>query len=125
RAGLRAWIALGGARLTHPILPKCGGRRDWQLGELLRDDLPTLSTAAVVAGTRIGGNATAQLMDTAGCTLAYAKLAVTPMGCALLANEARVLQELPAGLGPRLTRLTDFAGGTLLVQTPLPGRPYR
>ena len=39
-----------------------------------------------------------------------------------MANEARMLQALPEGVGPRLVRFGPLAEGDLLVQTPLLGR---
>jgi len=123
RAALRAWITLGGARLTHHVE---GAKRDggWPLGELLLADMPTLSTAAVSIG--IPGPAqkiTLQLMDSNGRILGFAKYADKPYTERLLTNEAQMLERLPENVAPRLIRFTRFLEGVLLVQTPLWGRP--
>lgn len=122
RAALRAWIALGGARLTHGVITTRGD--DWPLGDLLRPELPTLATAALFVPKPREPRFTVQLLDRHGRTLAYAKYAATAPARGLLANEARMVASIPAGLGPRLLRLSSLLQGDVLVQTPLPGRPY-
>ena len=122
RAALRAWITLGGARVTHHV----GAKREggWPLGELLLADMPTLSTAAVSIG--IPGPAqkiTLQLMDSNGRILGFAKYADNPYTKRLLTNEAQMLERLPENVAPRLIRFARFLEGVLLVQTPLRGRP--
>lgn len=122
RAALRAWITVGGARLTHRTR-WCRGD-EWPLGETLLPDLPTLSTAAILVG--IPGPAqkiTVQLMDGRGKVLGFAKYAASPYTRELIANEARMLQKLPESLAPRLVRFAPFLEGDLLVQTALPGKP--
>jgi hypothetical protein len=121
RAALRAWITLGGARLTHRVTLKPDG--GWPLGDLLREDMPTLSTAAVSIGPYSPGQKiTAQIMDARGHILGFAKYADRSLTRSRVANEARMLQTLPEGVGPRLVRFGPLAEGDLLVQTPVPGR---
>lgn len=122
RRVLRAWISLGGARFTHAVGD--GRKGGWPLGELLSPDMPTLSTAAVSVGIPgPGQKITVRLMDDRGRVLGFAKYADKPYTRTLLANEARMLEKLPEGVGPRLARFTPFMDGELLVQTALPGRP--
>jgi hypothetical protein len=124
RTALRLWIVLDGARLTHRVSAKRKG--DWPLGDLLLPDFPALSTAAVSVGPPSPGQKiTVQLMDKRGRILGFAKYADRPLTRARLANEARMLETIPENVGPRLIRFTPFLEGDLLVQTPLPGRPYR
>lgn len=121
RTLLRTWTLLGGVRYTHHINPK--RKEDWALGELLRPDIPELSTAAIYVGTHgPDQKLTIQLMDHRGDVLGYAKYANEPRSRSLVANEARILNMLPEGIGPRVIRFTPFLQGDLLVQTPLPGR---
>jgi hypothetical protein len=137
RAALRNWMALKGARFTYRVIPNrmaLKGARftyrvipnrsgTWPLGNLLRSDLPTLSTAAVYAG--IPGPAqkiTVQLMDDRGVVLGFAKYADKPYTRALIANEAHMLEVIPMRVGPSLVRFVPFLQGELSVQTPLPGR---
>jgi hypothetical protein len=104
RLALRAWISSGGARLTHRV--SVGRDGEWPLGELLLPDMPTLATAAVSVG--IPGPAqktTLQLMDDRGKILGFAKYADKPYTRSLLANEATMLREIPAGASARAGRL--------------------
>ena len=122
RAALRAWIVVGGIRFTHRIVASRGG--EWSLGKLLLPEMPALSTAAVSIG--IPGPAqkiTVQLMDGLGNTLGFAKYADTPYSRMLVANEARMVRNLPESVGPRLLKFVPFLDGDLMVQTALPGRP--
>jgi len=124
RMVLRAWVTLDGARLTHQVSFERG--EDWVLGDLLRSHLPTLSTAAVSIGIQgPGQKITIQLMDGSGRILGFAKYADKPYTRSLAANEARMLERIPKGVGPRLVGFMPFLEGDLLVQTALPGRPYR
>jgi hypothetical protein len=124
RMALRAWITSGGARFTHR--PTAKHEEGWPLGELLRSDMPTLSTAAVSIGPPSPGQKiTAQLMDDRGRILGYAKYADRPLTRTRVLNEAQMLRMLPERVGPRLVRLVPFMEGDLLVQTPLPGRSRR
>jgi hypothetical protein len=121
RAALRTWIAFKGARFTYRVISNRPG--PWPLGDLLRSDLPPLSTAAVYIG--IPGpmqKITLQLMDDRGAVLAFAKYADRHYTRALIANEAHMLEVIPKDVGPRLVRLVPFLHGDLSVQTPLPGR---
>lgn len=120
RALLRAWAAVGGVRLTHQLVRRHG--HEWPLGDLLLPALPSLSTAAISTGLSPERNITIQLMDHRGNRLAFAKYAYCPGGRARLANEARMLQLVPEGTGPRLLHFEPFLDGLLLVQTPIPGR---
>lgn len=122
RAVLRAWITVGGACFTHDVGD--GREGGWPLGDLLSSDMPTLSTAAVSVGIPgPGQKITMRLMGERGRVLGFAKYADKPYTRTLLANEARMLEKLPEGVGPRLVRFTPFMEGELLVQTVLPGRP--
>jgi len=124
RTALRGWITLSGARFTHQITAKHNG--GWPLGDLLRPDMPTLSTAAVSIGPPSPGQkTTAQLMDGRGRILGFAKYADRLLTRSRVLNEAQMLQVLPERVGPRLVRLTPFMEGDLLVQTPLSGRSHR
>lgn len=122
RVALRAWITAGGAQFTHHTYSRT--ESDWSLRELLLPDIPTLSTAAISIGGAIPGGRkiTVQLMDERGRVLGFAKYASNAYTRASLANEARMLERLPRGVGPRLVRFTPFLEGELLVQTPVPGR---
>lgn len=121
RAALRLWMTTGGVRTTHRISARRKG--SWPLGDLLRPDLPTLSTAAVSVGPPgRGQNITAQVMDEGGRVLGYAKYADKLLTRTRLLNEARMLEVIPANVGPRLIRHVSFMDGDVLVQTPLPGR---
>jgi hypothetical protein len=121
RAALRTWIALKGARFTYSVI--ANPPSTWPLGDLLRSDLPTLSTAAAYVGIPgPGQKITLQLMDDRGAVLAFAKYADKPYTRALLAHEAHMLEVIPKNVGPRLLRLVPFLHGDLSVQTPLPGR---
>lgn len=122
RTVLRAWITYGKAHFTHCV----SARREceWPLGDLLLPDIPALSTAAVSIGPPgPGQKITLQLMDYRGQVLGYAKYADKPLTRARLRNEARMLETIPEGVGPRLVRFAPFMEGDLLVQTPLLGRP--
>src|SRR5215212_5383203 len=121
RALLRAWLTLGGARSTHQVSRKLAA--EWPLHDLLSPDMPTLSTAAVYVGNpNPDQKITVQLMDAGGNILGYAKYADKPRPRSLIANEARMLETIPTGVGPRLVRFAPFLQGELLVQTRLPGR---
>ncbi|MGH3090645.1 MAG: hypothetical protein ACRDSJ_25480 [Rubrobacteraceae bacterium] len=123
RAVLRAWITLGGARFTHDVVG-AGRKGGWPLGELLSSEMPALSTVAVSVGIPgPGQKITLRLMDKRGRVLGFAKYADKPYTRTLLANEARMLERLPEGVGPRLARFAPFMEGELLVQSALPGRP--
>jgi hypothetical protein len=136
RAALRA-LALGGgahgmlslsrwklpSRAPRPrrVFRKDGGK--WELGTFLRPYMPTLATAAISTGTPgAERKVTARLLDRKGRTLGFAKYATTPRTQALLANEKLMLELIPQGVGPTLICFAPFLEGTLLVQTPLPGR---
>ena len=121
RAALWTWIVLGGVRFTHRVIRNRTG--DWPLGNLLRTDLPTLSTAAAYVGIPgPGQKITVQLMDDRGSLLGFAKYADRPHTRALIANEAHMLEVIPENVGPSLIRFVPFLQGELSVQTPLPGR---
>jgi hypothetical protein len=122
RTALRAWITIGGAQFTHHTYLKI--EHDWTLRELLRSDMPTLSTAAISIGGAIPGGRkiTAQLMDERGHVLGFAKYASNAYTRAAIANEARMLEGLPENVGPRVIRFTPFLDGDLLVQTHVQGR---
>jgi hypothetical protein len=121
RMALRGWITSGGARFTHRLTAKHDG--GWPLGDLLRPDMPTLSTAAVSIGPPSPGQKiTVQLMDDRGRILGFVKYADRPLTRSRVINEAQMLRVLPEGVGPRLVRLASFLDGELLVQTPLLGR---
>jgi hypothetical protein len=121
RAALWTWILLEGGRFAHRVTPNRTGA--WPLGDLLRADLPTLSTVAVYVGIPgPGQKPTVQLMDDRGEVLGYAKYADKPYTRALIANEAHMLEVIPEDVGPRLVRFVPFLQGELSVQTPLPGR---
>lgn len=121
RIALRAWITVGGAPFTHHTSFKM--EHDWPLRELLAPDMPTLSTAAISIGGAIPGGRkiTVQLMDERGRILGFAKYANNAYTRATIANEARMLENLPERVGPRVVRFTPFLEGELLVQTPVPG----
>lgn len=120
RAALRAWVLTGGARLTHRVVRKDEG--EWELGTFLRPYMPTLATAAVSVGTPgPDQKVTARLMDRNGRTLGFAKYATTFRARTLLANEKRMLELIPPGVGPAPVCFAPFLMGTLLVQAPLPG----
>lgn len=121
RAALRAWVTLGGARLTHRVQPARGG--GWALAEELASVLPAVASAAVSVGGGPDRPITLQLMDKAGSTLAFAKYVETPAARTHLATEAHLLRRLPPGLGPGLIHFGAFGCGDLLVQQPVPGRP--
>ena len=122
RIALRTWITAGGALFTHHSRLRSG--HDWPLRDLLLSDIPTLSTAAVhIGGALPGGRkVTAQLMDAHGRVLGFAKYGDNAYTQASITNEARMLSILPENVGPKLISFTPFLEGTLLVQTPLPGR---
>jgi hypothetical protein len=138
RAALRAWMLAGPYglhRLSEWRLANTAPRpqrvirkdeEEWQLGKFLRPYIPTLATAAVSAGTpgvRAHRKVTARLLDRKGRTLGFAKYATTPDAQAILANEKRMLELISPGIGPTLVCFAPFLEGTILVQTPLPGRP--
>jgi hypothetical protein len=122
RAALRAWITIGGASFTHHTFYKM--EHDWPLGELLRSNMPALSTAAISIGGAIPGGRkiTVQLMDERGHVLGFAKYANNAYTRASIANEARMLEGLPENVGPRVIHFAPFLEGVLLVQSPVFGR---
>ncbi|MFL5561395.1 MAG: hypothetical protein ACJ79K_07975 [Gemmatimonadaceae bacterium] len=67
------------------------------------------------------------VMDEAGRTLAFVKVAVSPISDALVRNEAAVLAGLPlaapGALAPRAIFAGEIDGRFALVQTPVSGRP--
>jgi hypothetical protein len=138
RAALRAWTLAGAyglqhvsewrlaSTMPHPRRVIRKDEEEWELGAFLRPYMPTVATAAVSAGTpglRTHRKVTARLLDRKGRTLGFAKYAITPEAQAILANEKRMLKLIPPGLGPNLVCFAPFLEGTILVQTPLPGRP--
>jgi hypothetical protein len=123
RQVLRLWVAAGLARLSHTFVKQPG--RDWPLGDLLRRELPSLHTASARAGIGPAPKTTLRLMDRHGRALAYGKHAHSSHARTLLANEARLLSDLPPGLTPRLIWFGEFSDGDLLVQTVVPGSLYR
>jgi hypothetical protein len=121
RTLLRVWLTLGGGGYTHRVVRK--RTAGWPLGDLLLPDMPTLSTAAVYMGNPgPDRKITVQLMDDGGSVLGYAKYADRDRPRSLIANEARMLETIPEGVGPGLVRFAPFLQGDLLVQTRLPGR---
>lgn len=93
-----------------------------ELREIVLDTFPTTSRLAVRIGSHgPARKATIQAWDGEGRTLGYLKFGETRPARDRIAHEFRILEALPAGLGPRPLRYEACAHGTALAVAPLPG----
>ena len=109
----------GGTRL-----PRAGTATTWDMGDFIADVVPGAASAAVLVGTPgPAQKITAQVRDASGRVGAYLKFGRTQAACRRLANERRVLDGLPADLGPRVLKYGEWRDGVALVLSALPGEP--
>lgn len=115
RASLRLRAALGLA----PTLTNHNST--WPLADLLYDLWPELESSVVMLGTDGPAQKLTVQLWLDNQVIGYVKYADTAIARARLAHEARILNALPPGLGPKVLRFSEFAEGEALVTTPVAG----
>lgn len=95
----------------------------WALERFVADVFPQATTSAVIVGTPGPvQKTTIELSDGAGTILGYVKFGVQPGAQRRLKQEYRMLNALPAGLGPRALKLGPWQDGHALLTTPVAGQ---
>lgn len=110
-------------RAALGVAPTCQSPNlTWALGEFLNDLWPDLESAVVMMGSEGPAQKLTVQLWQGTQTVAYVKYAELPAARVRLAQEAKILLALPAGVGPQIVRYSEFAAGEALVTTPVLGR---
>ena len=115
RFALRAKVALG---LGETWINQADA---WDLGDFVRDCLPSAKTAVVLLGTPgPAQKITVQLWEDE-IAVGYVKYAEKPAARARLEQEGRILAALPTGVGPRPLKYGALSDGVGLLMAPVDG----
>jgi hypothetical protein len=132
---IKHFLARGAARSGIPIWYRdriCIAQRSAPplaatLASVFRGRIIGLALSSGAPGPLERRKPTLAVVDASGDTLAFGKLAVSPISDALVRHEASVLEGLPgaapAARAPRAVFAGEVDGKFVLLQTPISGRP--